>query len=380
MGRFRRGGKIGWKFTRGRWPAFFGAAAFAAVWLAGCAGGQPTVVLYSDLDQSVVEPLLASFRQDNPIVVKVVYADPKMVASGAGLSDQIRDESEAPQADLYWAGGPQAAQKLAELGLLEASRNTFTSPTAAPFVDESFFWTGLGGRVRVLIYNTARFKGKKPPISLAASGLPEWKGRAAWADPRKNADSNYHLLNYFAAYGPDDGTHLLEKFKANAVQLLPDENAVIEAVSSGAADWGVTDSDLATAAVTAKKTVDYLVPDQADFSTSDALSQIRGVGFPTLGTVALPMPLCLIARRKHSQESGKLQQYLLAPQTALHLAQDHPTLLMTRAGMQNDKPGKDAGHLTHPDKLRFTAPGTDKLKEMRAQLTLALSHIFGDAP
>ena len=360
--------------------AFFGSAALAALWLSGCTKGQPAITLYSDMDQSVVEPLIAPFRQDNQIAVTVVYADPKTLASGAGLSDRIRDESEAPQADLYLACGPQAAQKLQSLGMLEASGSAFATQTAAPFRDMNFFWTGVGGRVRVIVYNAARFKGKKPPVSIASAVLPEWKGRAAWADPRKNDNANYHLLNYFAAYGAEDGTHLLEKFKANAVQFLPDENAVIEAVADGKADWGMTDSDLATAAVTAKKPVDYLVPDQDDFSTSDALGQIRGVGVPTLGAAALPMPICLIARRSHIQEPGKLLEFLLAPQTALRLAQDHPNLLMTRAGIEADKPGKEAGHLTHPDKLRFAQPGPDKLKEMRAQLTLALSHVFGDAP
>ncbi len=345
--------------------------------LLGCPGGQPAVTLYSDMDQSVVAPLIEQFKQDNQIAVTVVYADPQKIAAGVGLSDQIRDESAAPKADLYWACSPQAAQKLAELELLDSFGDRATAPV---FADAAGGWAGIGGRVRVIIYNTQVFKGKKPPLSMAAAGLPAWRGRAAWADPRKNGSANYHFLTYFAAYGEGEGKQLLQKIKDNGTQFLPDENAVIEAVSSGKADWGVTDSDLATAAVTAKKPVDYLVCDQDDFSTSDALGQIRGAGVPTLGTPALPYPLCLIARRRHVDDTGKLQQYLLAPQTALHLSQARPDLLMTRAGAQDEKPGKEAGHLTHADKLRFTTLGMDKLKPLRAQLTLALSSVLGDAP
>ena len=347
----------------------------------GCPGNQPTVALYSDMDQSVVAPLIEQFEQDKQIKVQVVYADPKTVAAGVGLSERIRDESDSPKADIYWACGPQAAQKIAELGLLDSSRNTYTMQIARPFADPADFWVGLGGRVRVLIYNKSAFQTKKPPISIAALGQPEWKGRVAWADPRKNGNANYHLLTYFAAFREDEGTRLLQKIKDNGVQLLADENAVVEAVASGKADWGVTDSDLATAAVTAKKPVDYLVPDQSDFSTSDALGQIRGggAGVPTLGTPALPMPLAICARHPHP-EAGALQVFLLAPQAALRLAQARPELLLTRAGAAEDKPGKESGHLTHPDKLRFTTLGMEQLKETRSQLTLALSHVLGDAP
>ena len=350
-----------------------------AALLTGCPGSKPNIVLYSDVDQSVAQPLVEQFKQDRQIDVQVVYADPKTVGNGAGLSDRIRDESESPKADIYWAGGPQAAQKLADLGLLDQGMNSYATATAAAFSGPNGLWAGLGGRARVLIYNTRAYQGKKPPLSIAALGAANAKGRVAWADPRKNGSANYHLLTYFAAYGEDDGKRLVQKMKDNAVQLLPDENAVAEAVASGAADWGVTDSDVATRAVTAKKPVDYLVPDQDDFSTSDALGQMRGAGVPTLGTPALPFPLCICARHP-SPDAVALHDFLLAPAAALRISQARPDWLMTRAGADTDKPGKEAGHLVHADKLRFTSLGMDKLKETRAQLTLALSHILDDAP
>ena len=347
--------------------------------LTGCGQGKPSVTLYTDMDRRIIEPLIQQFQQEKKITVTVVYADPQSVQQGTGLSGRLLAESGSPKADVYWAASPLGMESLVKNGLVQPVGGRAFAETAPGFRDIKGAWTGLTGRVRVLVYNKSLAQNRLPK-SIAALSRPEWKGRVAFADPRSNGDAKYHLLTYFAAYGEEVGGRLVEAMKSNQIQLLPTETAVVEAVANGSADWGVTDSDAATAAVLAKKPVDYLVPDQEPFSTSDALGQSRGSGVPTLGVPALPCPVSLVGSITNNIELQKFIEFIFAPQIALKISETDPTLLMTRAGAKEDKPGKAGGKLVHADKLEFTTLGMSNLEAVRPPLTLALSHVLGDAP
>jgi ABC-type Fe3+ transport system substrate-binding protein len=353
---------------RRRW--LIGLALLAT--LAGCDKGKPVIVLYSDQDRAVVEPLIQEFTKAKGIDVQVEYAPPESLQNGTGLSARLREEAGNPKADLYWGAGPYVMEKLISDNLLDSVADASLENIGRPFRQPDMLWAGLGARVRVLVYHSRRFPQGNPPRSLAALGQSAWKGRCALADPRRNANASYHLLCYFAAYGEREGAQLLRAIRTNQVLLLPDENAVIEAVASGKADWGITDSDRATEAMRSKKPIDFLVPDQGVQDTADALDKPPNT-LPPLGTPVLPYPVALLRNRPHKRDSYLLRDFFFSPQTALKLAEKMPGALSTRRATSDNPPGKKDGQITNAHNLRFVTLSPEKLRDARSAFTLALA-------
>src|SRR5207249_2565038 len=78
----------------------------------------------------------------------------KAARGGVGLSERVRDEQAAPQADLYWADDPTVAVELMRDGAVERSPRQTKDQMAEPYVDAQFPSVSLGARARVLLMNT----------------------------------------------------------------------------------------------------------------------------------------------------------------------------------------------------------------------------------
>jgi iron(III) transport system substrate-binding protein len=332
-------------------------------------------VLYSDQDRAVVEPLVQQFQQQKGMAVRVVYASASDLQSGLGLSRRLREQSGSPEADLYWACGPEAIETLRQDQALEPYKDTTLVQTAEPFQGPENAWYGLGARVRVLLYNTHLVAPNHVPKSVACLGQPTWKGRCVLADPRTNGSANYHILYLLKVLPSEDVKSLLEAMKANAVQLLPDEQAVVEAVASGKIAWGVTDSDLASAAMRAGKPVKFVVTDQETYSTVDALGRPRG-SVPTVGTPLLPAPVALLKNRPHAEAALPLMDFLLSLGTATTLLQTQPTCLATHHDLTGSRKDSSFGPTIDPLNLTTIPADAGAIMAMRPQATNTLADIF----
>ncbi|HZP81444.1 MAG TPA: extracellular solute-binding protein [Chthonomonadaceae bacterium] len=342
--------------------------------LAGCGSSDPGLTLYSDQPQAVVEPLVKQFETEQHVPVHVVYASAGEVARGKGLSERVRAEAGAPQADLYWACGPAAIEKLRQDGLLEKRQNFSTAQIAAPFRSPDSLWHGIGTQVRVLLYNTRLVRPDRAPRSIASLAQPAWKGRGAMADPRANGSANYHILYLFATLPPNEASALLTAMKANAVQFLPDEAAVVEAVSSGKAAWGVTDSDLAITAVKAGKPVRFQVTDQEPFATAEALGKVKE-SVPTIGTPLLPAPLAILKGTTHLEKAWQFVDFMTSPQTAARLAELLPARLPTHTELLNGLQDEQI----NPLKLKTLPVTASDIMDAAPKAATVLDQVLGAA-
>jgi iron(III) transport system substrate-binding protein len=340
--------------------------------LPGCGSSQPAVTLYSDQERGLVEPLIAAFTQETGLPVNVVYAEARQRQEGEGLSAQIRRERDNPAVDLYWAENPDALQAGLESGLYAPIDPNLAGQIAEPFRAPNLRWIGLGLRVRVLVYNPKIVPMSLVPDSVASLIQPRWKGRGALADPRTNGSSQYHLMALFTLLGKSEGASFLERLRANAVQILPDETAVVEAVAAGNADWGIADSDVAEAAVRAGKSVRYVLPDQEAGVTQRALG-ITSETIPTLGTPLLPAPLALLQTRPHREEALKLLEYLASAETARKLEQLQPNRLPTHLALLRDSHTK---RVLNPLVIQGLITDPAKVHAVRPSFLLAFANLF----
>jgi ABC-type Fe3+ transport system substrate-binding protein len=349
--------------------------ALALTTLAGCTGGKPGIVMYSDQDKSVVEPLIKQFSAQTNLPVNVVYADAEQVNGGQGLSQQIRQESTSPQADLYWANSPPAMFELARDTLLDHYGTSLSDKIAPPFRDvEKYNWVGIGVRGRVILYNTQHIKPGHIPLSVACLAQPQWKG-GVMADPRTSGSAHFHFAYLYAILGPTDMTDLLTRIRDNNVEFLPDEAAVVDAVANGKADWGVTDSDVAIAAKRAGKPVDYTFTDQHENSTADAMGKEHGE-VPSFGTPLLFSPIGLIRGRPHVGEARRLYDFLCQPRTALSLLEIQPTRMPTHSDLLAGPPGERKSQHVDPTKLNTTKVDPNKIHANETKFDLMLSEVL----
>ena len=336
------------------------------------------MILYSDVDRSIVEPIAQAFEQEKKIAVTVTYATPEDLKDDSGLSRRVRDETSENKIDLYLARSPLSVQQLTSDEMLENVSNMMTVQVAPAFRESEMRWVGVRARVRVLVFHKNKKLKAKLPFSIAAMIRPEWKGRVAIADPRKFNSSHYHLLTYFVAYGEREGKEFLMKIHKNGVQLLEDDLTVVAAIKEGKADWGIVDSDVAQKAISAGEPLDFSFLDQKAFSTSDALDRTKGGNsLPTLGTPALPLPLALLKNRPHKKEGRDFVDFFVSPRMSFLLEQKTPQLLSTRTAISTGDTGKSGGTITNPQSLKFAVVSTSEISKINAAFLVALPLIAG---
>jgi iron(III) transport system substrate-binding protein len=262
-------------------------------------GGQ-VVVCYTSTDQVFAEPILKEFEQKTGIKVRPKYDTEETKTTG--LVNLIQQEKSRPQADVFWSSETGRAVALKDAGCLAPYQSPVASDIPAKFKDPEGYWTGFSARARVILYNTNLVKGA-PPASVMDLLKPEWKGKAAFANPLFGTTS-FHATALFLHLGDEKAKDFFRRAKENGIQILPSNGAVKDAVSDGRIAWGLTDTDDANVAIKDGKPVKVIYPDQEG-----------------MGTPVMPNTVSLIAGAPHPETAKRLMDYLLSPETEKRLSE-----------------------------------------------------------
>lgn len=266
----------------------------------GASPGQSAVVCYTSTDQVFAEPILKEFERETGISVRAKYDTEETKTTG--LVNLLQQEKGRPQADVFWSSETGRAIALKSAGCLAPYASPNAAGIPARFRDPQGHWTGFSARARVLLYNTRLVKGA-PPSSVMDLLKPEWKGRAALANPLFGTTS-FHATALFLRLGDAKAEAFFRRARANGLQILPSNGAVKDAIGEGRAAWGVVDTDDANVAIKDGKPVRFLFPDQ------------NGIGTPIM-----PNTVSLIAGAPHPETAKRLIDYLLSPDTEKRLAE-----------------------------------------------------------
>lgn len=220
------------------------ACAALALCPAGCrsdsADARPEVVVYASVDQEYAEPILREFERQSGIRVLARYDTES--GKTVGLVQRIRTESARPVADVFWSGEVFHTIRLGREGLLAPYRQTSMPKWPADLADREGRWYGFGLRARVVAWHTGRVKAEEAPQRIEDLLDPKWRGRIVMASPEFGTTSG-HVAAWFAHYGPERATQILEGLKANGVRLVDGNSTALRAVATGQADVCLTDTD-----------------------------------------------------------------------------------------------------------------------------------------
>ena len=257
------------------------------------------VVVYSSVDQVFAAPVLKQFEADTKIRVRAVFDTEE--TKSTGVLNRLIAEAKQPQADVFWSGDPMRPFQLIRRGLVEPY-----SPASAASLPAhakgSEGWTGVSARARVLLVNTNEVPGD-PPSSIRDLTNPQWKDRAAIANPLFGT-TTMHIAALFSAWGDEEAKAFLNAAKANGVRIAASNGEIKRLVSSGDLAWGVTDTDDANEALASGAPVRIIFPDQDQF-----------------GTLVMPTSVVVVRGARHPKEARDFVDYLASAATETYMAE-----------------------------------------------------------
>jgi len=282
-------------------------AAGWGVFVAGCGEGgsaseEGRVVVYTALDRGFSEPILGDFTRKTGIRVLAQY-DTESTKS-VGLANRIRAEAARPRCDVFWNNEILNTVALRAEGLLVPCDVAGAEGYAESWRDPERHWYGFAARARVILVNRNLVPDGGFPRSIHDLADANWRGRTAIAKPLFGTTAS-HVACLYATLGPEKTAAWLDAIKANGVQVHGGNKGVAVAVATGAAAFGLTDTDDAIIELEAGRPVRIVYPD--DWPGG-------------IGTLFLPNTLAAVKGGPNGT-AAKLIGYLLSPEVEQKLAE-----------------------------------------------------------
>ena len=262
------------------------------------------VVVYSAADEEFARPILQAFERsvDHDIGVAAKY-DIESTKT-VGLANQILAESNTPVADVFWNNEVLHTIRLQQKGVLASRRWDLPPEFPSDMRSGDGTWCGFAARARILIINTDRLPDPDQwPRSVEDLMDPKWKGRCGMARPLFGTTAT-HFAVWATRRGVDEALSDLRTIVDNA-SILSGNKQVALSVSSGALDWGLTDTDDAIIEKDGGYPVEIVFPDQ---------------GSSQIGTLRIPNTVAVLADAPHPVAAERLADYLVSPATEERLA------------------------------------------------------------
>lgn len=273
------------------------------------------VIVYTSVDQVYSEPVLKEYEKRSGVSVKVVY-DVEATKT-TGMVNRLISERANPRADVFWNGEIMQTLLLKENGVLAP----YSSPSATGipvfYHDPAWYWTGFGGRFRVILVNTDLLNPEQYPTSIddfRNGTVPA--GQTGIAYPLFGTTAT-HAAALYATLGNQAAREYYTALHDRNVRVLDGNSVVRDQVASGLLAYGLTDSDDACGAIEKGSPVRIVIPDQ---------------GPGERGTLVIPNSVALINGSPNEAEGRKLIDYLLSSETEAGLLQDGWFQMSTRGG------------------------------------------------
>ncbi|MCD4818151.1 MAG: extracellular solute-binding protein [Candidatus Cloacimonetes bacterium] len=295
--------------------------------LIGCSNNKNEVIIYCSLDRIYSEPILKNFEKETRIKVKAVYD--MEITKTIGLVNRIIAESSNPQCDLFWNNEISRTILLKNKVILESYLSPESEKIPVRFKDNSGYWTGFAARARIIIYNKDKFKNRQLPNSILDLIEPEWKGKAAIANPLFGTTAT-HSAVLTSKFGIEWTEEFFNKIKVNKIGILDGNATVRDMVVSGEFWWGMTDTDDANGAIVDGKNVGIIYPDQSD---------------EQMGTLIIPNTIALIKNSPNQENAKKLIDYILNPKTEKRLAYSRSAQIPLRSNIDYPESIKSIGDI-----------------------------------
>lgn len=262
------------------------------------APGSREVVIYTSVDQVYSEPVLKEFENRTGIHVLPVYD--VEAAKTTGLVNRLIAEKNNPRADVFWSGEIVQTMLLEQEGVLEPYDSPAATDIPPQYRGPGSYWTGFGGRARVILVSTHRLGNTIPPHSIYDFLNDRYPaGSIGIAYPMFGTAATQAAALY-TGLGDAKARAFFTGLQKRGVRVVDGNSVVRDLVSTGQLAFGLVDTDDACGAIERGDAVFMVVPDQ---------------GEGEIGTLIIPNTVAVIAHGPHSTEARVLADYLLSQTT-----------------------------------------------------------------
>jgi iron(III) transport system substrate-binding protein len=192
----------------------------------------PTLTIYSGRSKALVEPLVQKFTEQTGIKVDIKYG------ATTQLAIAVLEEGAQSPADIFWAQDAGALGALSNAGLMNVLSNELSSLVGSEFINPGKTWLATSGRGRVLAYSKVRADSLNLPSSVFDLTDPKYKGKVAWAPT--NGSFQAFVSAMIEIHGIESTRSWLTGMKNNGAVAYANNNAIIEGIAAGEADYGLT--------------------------------------------------------------------------------------------------------------------------------------------
>lgn len=264
----------------------------------GSCSTEKTLVVYTAVDQVFSEPLFKQFSEQTGIKVLPVYD--VEAAKTTGIVNRLIAEKGKPQADVFWSNEFIQTILLQENGVLAPYFSSYAKDIPASFKESNGYWTGFGGRARILLVNKEMVASEQYPTSLLTlMDAPVDPKLIGIALPMFGTTAT-HAAALYAELGRDKALAWYKNAKDKGIQAVDGNSVVRDRVVSGQMAMGLTDTDDAYGAVNDGAPVEVVYLDQ---------------GEGEMGTLINPNTVALIAGAPHTAIGKQFVDWLLRPET-----------------------------------------------------------------
>lgn len=261
-----------------------------------------TVIIYVSVDQVFSEPILKEYEKMTGIKVRAVY-DVEATKT-TGLLNRLIAEKDHPIADVFWNGEFSRTITLKEEGILASYKSPSGLDIPEKYHDPEEYWTGFGGRARVLLVNTEMVQ--TYPDSLFDLLNETYDGdEIAIAYPMFGTSAT-HAAALYSVLGPEEGKRFYQNLADKGVRVVDGNSVVRDLVADGSVSIGLTDTDDAYGALERGAPVKIIVPDQGE----------NGIG-----TLVIPNTVALIKDAPHKEQGKHLIDYILSKEVEAELVE-----------------------------------------------------------
>jgi iron(III) transport system substrate-binding protein len=244
-------------------------------------------------------------------------------------------EKRSPQADIFWSNEFAQTLLLKEKGILSPYTPKNADSLPRSLVDAEGYWTGFGGRARILLINTDRIRASQAPksiLGLADGTTPA--DRVGISLPMFGTAAT-HAAALYATIGRDAAQAYYGRLSSSGARVVDGNSVVRDLVVSGELTYGMTDTDDACVAIQEGKPVEMVFLDQEPGG---------------LGILLIPNTVAMIQGAPHTQQARQLLDYLASPETEAMLVQSGAIQVSARPGdFQNPCPIPDNIHYMDVD-------------------------------
>lgn len=256
-------------------------------------GSKPggALVIYSARKEELMKPLADAFRQASNVEVTLKSGAP------GELTLLIEQEKGSPRGDVFFTTDAAGTEMLRQKGLLQA----YTAPNAVKVPPEfkaaDGSWTGVIGRSRNIMINTAQLPLAQAPTSVFDLMKPRWKDSVAVASIREGGVRLW-LASLLLEKGEAFTTQYVTDLKANGVKVLANHTEVANAVARGEVPVGLVNHYYYVPKAKEGAPVALIYPDQ---------------GANDIGTLVTPLAVAVLKNARNLAQAKAFVDFALSP-------------------------------------------------------------------